>query len=74
MRNFYAFIPHKKIPATENNLEGEPTGTANRLLFQLKTPKGAIARCKKHFSGQPFKLYSYHNFYDNSSFTLIKNA
>lgn len=43
----------------------------NKMMFELKTVKGAIQRMERYAKGQPFKLYSYTNFYNNSTFEHI---
>ena len=50
---------------------GEPTGSANRLLFELKTVKGGIRRAVKQLGkyGRNIRLFSYTNFYDIKTFT-----
>lgn len=64
MTQFYAYVP-----TAENK---EPTGTSNRLIIKdLKTAKGALNRCLKAFKEKPFRLYTFRNFYDDSTFTLI---
>jgi hypothetical protein len=60
---FYAYIPDK-----QNN---EPLGTFNRALFELKTVKGAIKKCKNNFKTDNFRLFSYTNFYDDKTFRDI---
>ena len=57
---FYTYLPDKNGK--------EPMGTENRLLFELKTIKGAAERCRRIFKTNNFKLFSYTNFYDNESF------
>lgn len=60
---FYAYIMDKDGK--------EPFGTANRLLFTLKTINGATNRCFRIFKGKPYKLFSYTNFYDDKTFREI---
>lgn len=61
--NFYAYEPDKN--------GNEPMGTEGRVLFELKTTRGAIRRAFRRFSGRPFRLYKYTNFYNDKTFTLI---
>lgn len=57
---FYAYLP---------NEDGkEPIGTENRILFELKTLKGAEMKCCKRFKTHKFKLFSYTNAYDIKTF------
>lgn len=49
-------------------LGSEPCGTDGKLLFKLKTLRGAINRGKAAFVGKTFTVYSYSNFYDSSTF------
>jgi hypothetical protein len=57
---FYAYIPTVRGK--------EPTGSANKLLFELRTIEGAIRRAKRILNTDNFQLYSYSNFYDNKTF------
>jgi hypothetical protein len=60
---FYAYIPDE---------DGrEPLGTNNKLLFELKTKKGAFNRTKRIFESENFRLFWYTNFYNDSSFHRI---
>ena len=64
MTQFYAYVPTK-----DGN---EPTGTSDRLVIKdLKTARGALKRCLKAFGEKPFKLFTFTNFYNESTFTLI---
>ncbi len=59
--NFYVY------PGSE-----EPLGTEGRLVWRdLKTRSGAIRRARRIFKGKPFSLYTFTNFYDDSTFTCI---
>jgi hypothetical protein len=50
----------------------EPTGTEGRLVWRdLKTRGGAIRRARRIFKGKPFSLYTFTDFYDNSTFRCI---
>jgi len=60
---FYAYIPKEDGSA--------PMGTANKLLFELKTHKGAIRRAGR-LLGNPFCVFTYRNFYDSKTFKDIK--
>jgi hypothetical protein len=62
LKKFYAYVPN------ENGKE--PLGTFNKLLFELKTLRGAVNRCSKIFK-KSYRLYTYTNFYDEKTFTLI---
>ena len=60
---FYAYIPTD---------EGrEPLGTEHNTLFELKTVKGAIKRSRQSLGSTNFRLYTYWNFYDDSTFKLV---
>lgn len=62
---FYAYIPTK---------EGkEPCGTFGRLLFELKTVKGAVRRCEKYL-GEKWRLYVYTDLYDDSTMHHVKDS
>ena len=61
---FYAYLG--------NHLLGEePLGSENKLMFELKTVKGAKNRCVRAFGKRPYVLFSYTNFYDNKTFKEI---
>ncbi len=65
--NYYAFIPREDGSA--------PMGTANKVIIRdLKTLKGAIKQASNRLGSTVFCLYSYHNFYDNSTFSLLHNS
>lgn len=59
---FYAYIP--------TDTGKEPTGSDNRIIFELKTIKGAIKRAINSL-GHTFQLHKYSNFYDDNTFQLI---
>jgi len=59
---FYAYIPDK------NNFE--PTGSANRILFELKTFAGAIRRAKR-ILGNNIHVFKYTDIYDDKTFLKI---
>lgn len=48
----------------------EPMGTSGRILFELKTHKGAIRRALCVL-GHNFRLFSYTNFYDDKTFREV---
>ena len=49
----------------------EPLGTFGKLLFELKTVRGAHKRAKVAFSGRPYRIYTYSHFYDKSTFKQV---
>lgn len=68
---FYAFIPTK---------EGtEPMGTAQRYIFNAKSGVHAINKTRqycrvnhlKDYNERGFKLYTYKEFYNDSTFTEV---
>ena len=62
--NFYAYRGKKPLGS-------EVLGTDNRIIINdLKTVRGAIARCNKQWHNN-FKLYSFTDIYDNTSFKEI---
>jgi hypothetical protein len=63
---FYAY--KGKLP-----LGKEPLGTFDKLIFELRTKKGAIRHCEKYL-GLKFMLYTYYNFFDDKTFTLINKG
>lgn len=58
---FYSYTPDKN--------DNEPCGTEGKMIFELKSLRGAINRC--NITGRPYKLYTYTNFYDDKTFQLI---
>lgn len=64
--NFYAYKGN-------DPLGKEPLGSENRLIWKdLKTIKGARNRAKKAFGNQPFKLYTFTNFFDDKTFSEVR--
>jgi len=60
-----------KIYAYKPTLDGkEPTGTSNRLLYELKTKRGALKRAYK-FLGNTARVYTYTNLYNESTYTKL---
>jgi len=60
---FYAYIP---------TVDGEePVGTFSRVLFELKTVRGAKRRAER-LLGSNYKLFQYTNFYDDKTFRRIQ--
>jgi hypothetical protein len=64
---FYAYNSHAE-------LGNEPLGTDGKLLFELKTYSGAVRRVQHCFKNTPWNLYTYLNFYDNSTFKLVQRS
>lgn len=60
---FYAYLPNKDGK--------EPMGTANRVLFELKTCVGAVRKALRLIGGDA-KLFRYINFYDKTTFVQIQ--
>ena len=62
-----------KFYAYKGNYElgKEPLGTFDKMMFELKTTKGALRRCYQCFKTD-FRLYYYSNFYDNKTFKEVK--
>jgi len=48
----------------------EPMGTQGRILFELKTFRGAYRRALR-ILGNNFRLFVYTNFYDDKTFKEI---
>lgn len=61
---FYGHIGNNKFGL-------EKCGTEGRGIKNFKTNQGAINYFKKWFNDKPFTLYSFTNFYKNSTFKLI---
>lgn len=50
-------------------LGSEGLGTEGRHIWRdLKTLRGAINRAKRYMPGETFTVYSFRNFYDDSTF------
>ena len=50
----------------------EPLGTDSRLVFKdLKTIKGVLNRVRQCWGDVPCRVYSFTNFYDDSTFSLV---
>jgi hypothetical protein len=64
--NFYAYISHVE-------LGHEPLGTDGRMLFCLKTTRGAIKHVSRQWKAK-WSLYTYSNFFDDSTFKLIQKG
>lgn len=62
MANFYAYKPQADGRAR--------LGTEGRLLFKLKTKRGAIRRATRAL-GYNVCVYTYSNFYDNKTFRKV---
>lgn len=63
--NFYAYIPRED--------GSEPVGSDNRLIIRdLKTIRGVKKQCSKIFKNKKYRLFTFSNFYDESTFREIK--
>ena len=50
----------------------EPLGTGNKMIIpDLKTARGAIRRCNKYWKGKVFRVYSFTDFYDESTYRRV---
>lgn len=62
MRKYYAYKP---------TAQGwEPTGTMEKMLFELKTDAGAIRRAHRFYGSTAF-VFAYTNFYDDKTFRRV---
>jgi hypothetical protein len=59
---FYAYKPRKDGT--------EPLGTDGRILFELKTVRGAIRRAKR-ILGESCRVFQYTNFYNDETFRRV---
>lgn len=51
----------------------EPLGTGNKMIIpDLKTARGAIRRCNKYWKGKVFRVYSFTDFYDESTYRRVR--
>lgn len=65
--NFYAFIPREDGTA--------PLGTGNQTIIRdFKLQRNAIKTAIRRLGTSEIVVYSYTNFYDNSTFKLIWNG
>ena len=62
---FYAYLGN-------NELGSEQLGSSGRMVIpDLKSARGAIRRCNKYWKGKKFRVYSFTNFYDESSYKRV---
>jgi hypothetical protein len=59
---FYAYKP--------DNDDKEPMGTGRRILFGLKTHRGAIRRARR-ILGDNVRVFTYTNFYNSKTFREV---
>ena len=59
---FYAYKP--------DDSGKESMGTSGRILFELKTAKGAIRRAKR-ILGDNVRIFVYTNFYNSETFRQV---
>ena len=63
---FYAYLGNDELGA-------EPLGSGNKMVIpDLKTARGAIRRCNKYWSGKEFRVYSFTDFYDESTYRRVR--
>lgn len=65
-----------KFYAYDSNVElrKERLGTDGKLLFDYKQYWRAIKHVERIFKGKNWSLYKYSNFYDDSTFRLLKRG
>jgi hypothetical protein len=69
-KKFYCYLPVNS--EIKDNFLDEPVGTQGRYLWDdLKTNQGAIRRAIKMFPAKSFKIWTYTNFYDKKTFSLV---
>jgi hypothetical protein len=66
---FYSYVTaDPKVPG----MEDDPIGTMGKTIDRdLKTLKGVVRRLKRAWPGRCFKVFSFTNIYDNSTFKLV---
>jgi len=64
MPKYYAYIPREDGT--------EPTGSANRAMWEGAGGNFAIRMAKRRLGTDNYVLLSYTNFYDDSTFKVIK--
>jgi hypothetical protein len=63
---YYSYVTEN--PCSINWLD-EPVGTSGRSIDRdLKTLRGVVNRLKKAWPGKSFKVFTFTNFYDPSTF------
>ena len=63
---FYAYIGN-------DELGSEPLGSFGRMVISdLKTARGAFRRCNKYWKGKVFRVYSFTDFYDESTYRRVR--
>ena len=63
---FYAYLGNDELGT-------EPLGSGNKMVIHdLKTARGAINRCNKYWSGKEFRVYSFTDFYDESTYRRVR--
>ena len=63
---FYAYLGNAELGS-------EPLGSFDRMVIaDLKTKQGALRRCNKYWAGKEFRIYSYTDFYDESTYRRVK--
>ncbi len=75
---FYAYVPNLKLTPKDYDkgygneilLVGEPLGTTNRILFELKTKAGAKRRAIR-LLGKRCRVFTYTSFYNTNTFHQI---
>ncbi len=62
---FYVYLGNEELGS-------ERLGSFGRMVIHdIKTARGAIRRCNKYWSGKEFRVYSFANFYDESTFRRV---
>jgi hypothetical protein len=66
---FYSYVTtDPKVPG----MADDPLASAPRAVDRdLKTLKGVVRRLKRAWPGRCFKVFSFTNIYDNSTFKLV---
>ena len=67
--NFYSYIT--ETPDAPGQTD-EPVGGSGRAIDRdLKTIRGVVRRLEKAWPSKSFKVFSFTNFYDDSTFRLV---
>ncbi len=63
---FYAYLGNEEF--------GEESLRSGRIMIidDLKTARGAISRCNKYWKGKVFRVYSFTDFYDESTYRRVR--
>ena len=63
---FYAYLGNDELCSQQ-------LGSSGRMVIPaLKTARAAIRRCNKYWKGKEFRVYSFTDFYDESTYRRVR--